>query len=76
MTERENQRAVDLIEDAERSAPFCMCGAHTFAIAEGNEIWLECSTRTAPAKGLRALLSRLTSFGHTRQMILELPSAG
>ena len=70
--ERENQRAVDLIEQAERTAPFCLCGRHMLAIAEGNEIWLECSSRNDEKAGLSAVLSRLTSFGHTRRMIMEL----
>ena len=70
--ERENQRAVDLIEQAERSAPYCLCGRHMLAVAEGDQIWLECSSRTDEKVGLGGLVARLTSFGHTRRMITEL----
>lgn len=70
--ERENQRAVDLIEQAERSAPYCLCGRHMLAVAEGEQIWLECSSRTDEKDGLGGLVARLTAFGHTRRMITEL----
>jgi hypothetical protein len=74
LTERENQRAVDLIERAERAAPFCGCGAHMLAVAHGDTVWLECSQRTEEKSGLAGLLSRVTAFVHTRRMIMELPS--
>ena len=75
LSEIENQRAVDRIESAERSAPYCLCGAHTLAVAEGNHVWLECSSQVAPRQGLGGLVARLTAFGHTRRLIMELPSA-
>lgn len=75
LTERDNQRAVDLIETAERSAPYCLCGAHMLAVAHAEHIWLECSTQSKPRRGLSALAARFTSFTHTRRMIMELPSA-
>jgi len=75
LTDRENQRAVDLIEHAERSAPFCLCGRHMVATAEGQEIWLECSSRLGEKAGLAGFIARITAFGHTRRMIMELPSA-
>jgi hypothetical protein len=66
---------VDLIEAAERSAPFCLCGAHMIAVAEGDAIWLECSERKAPKDGVGAFFARITSLGHDRRMIVKLPSA-
>lgn len=43
---QEHARAVDMIEAAERSAPYCLCGAHMLAVAdETGAIWLECSER-------------------------------
>jgi hypothetical protein len=75
LTEHENMRAVDLIERAERSAPYCLCGRHMLAVADGTEIWLECASRTERRSGLAGLVSRLTVFGHTRQLVMELPSA-
>ena len=73
LTERDNERAVELIENAERSAPYCLCGRHMIAVADGDSIVLECSGRTEEKSGLSALLARVTAFGHTRSMIMELP---
>ncbi len=73
--ERENQRVVDLLERAERLAPYCPCGRHMMAVADGAEVWLECSSRSEKKTGLSGVFSRLTAFGHTRRMITELPSA-
>jgi len=76
LAERENQRAVDLIESAERAAPYCLCGDHMLAVADGNTVWLECSSRTQEKSGLAGVFSRITAFGHTRRMIMELPTTG
>ena len=75
LSERENQRAVDLIESAERSAPYCLCGAHMIAVAHDEQVWLECADQGTEKSGIGAILARLTSLGHTRRMIMELPSA-
>lgn len=74
LSERENQRAVDLIEQAERSAPYCLCGRHMLAIADGDAIWLECASHLDERHGLSALVARLMAFGHTRRKIMEIPS--
>jgi len=71
----ENERAVDLIESAERSAPYCLCGSHMIAVARDGHVWLECTQLSAEKKGISAILARLTSFGHSRRMIMELPSS-
>ena len=73
LNERENARAVDLIESAERSAPYCLCGRHMIAVAVGGQVWLECSGRSEEKSGLAGLFARVTAFGHTRRMIMELP---
>ena len=73
LNERENQRAVDLIERAERAAPYCLCGKHMLAVADGGCIWLECSSRREEKDGFAGFISRLTAYGHTRRMIMELP---
>ena len=70
--ERENQRAVDLIERAERSAPYCSCGKHMIAVAEGDQVWLECASRREEKTGVAGFVSRLTSFAHARRLIMEL----
>jgi hypothetical protein len=73
--ERENQRAVELIESAERSSPYCLCGSHMLAVARGEEVWLECAGQATEKTGLAGLVARLTAFSHTRRMIMELPAA-
>jgi hypothetical protein len=75
LSERENQHAVELIEAAERSAPYCLCGSHMLAVAHGGAVWLECAEQGRQKTGLAGLLSRLTAFSHTRRMIMELPAA-
>jgi hypothetical protein len=73
ISERDNQRAVDLIESAERSAPYCACGRHMIAVANDSQVWLECSSQREEKSGLAGLVARITAFGHTRRMIMELP---
>ncbi len=75
LADRENERAVDLIESAERSAPYCPCGRHMIAVADDDRIWLECSSKSEEKTGPGGLFSRLTAFAHSRSMIMELPSA-
>jgi hypothetical protein len=75
LTQRDNERAVDLIESAERSVPYCACGSHMVAVAHDSHIWLECLNQTQPKNGLSGFYARITSFTHTRRMIMELPSA-
>lgn len=73
LSERENERAVDLIESAERSAPYCLCGRHMMVVADSDSIALECSSRTEERSGLAALFARVTAFSHSRRTIMELP---
>jgi hypothetical protein len=74
---REQARVVDMIEAAERSAPYCSCGAHMLAVAdESGAIWLECSERERDRDGLAAIYARLTSWTHTRRKIMERPDVG
>jgi hypothetical protein len=75
LTERDNQRAVELIESAERSSPTCLCGSHMLAVAHGEQVWLECAALSTEKTGLAGLVARLTSFSHSRRMIMELPAA-
>ena len=74
LPERENERAVELIESAERSAPYCLCGRHMIAAADGGQVWLECSSRMVEKTGVSGFWARITAFGHTRRMIMELPT--
>jgi hypothetical protein len=74
LTERENERAVERIEAAERSSPHCPCGSHMVAVAHGDEVWLECVSHDQPRAGLRGLFARMTAFAHSRRLILQLPA--
>jgi hypothetical protein len=74
LTERENVRAVERIEAAERSSPHCSCGSHMVAAAHGDEIWLECVSHDQQRTGIRGLVARLTAFAHSRRLILQLPA--
>ena len=68
----EQARAVDMIESAERSAPYCPCGAHMLAVAdESGAVWLECSERSRERNALEAVIAKLTGWTHTRRMIME-----
>ena len=74
LSDRENARAVDLIESAERSAPWCVCGRHMIAVAMDGDVWLECSTRQRRANCAIGVLSRFfAGFNHTRNLIMQLP---
>ena len=70
----EHARAVDMIESAERSAPYCACGAHMVATAdESGSVWLECSERNRERNALEAAFAKLTGWAHTRRLIIEEP---
>lgn len=71
---QERARTVEMIEAAERSAPYCPCGAHMLAVAdEIGAIWLECSERSRERSALEAAFAWLTGWTHTRRMIMEQP---
>jgi hypothetical protein len=74
LSERENTRAVERIEEAERSASACPCGSHVLAVAKDDGIWLECAEELREKDGLAGLLARLMAFTHTRRRIMEIPA--
>jgi hypothetical protein len=63
---------IDLIEDAESHTPFCTCGEPMVPAVRDGALWLECSARRGPHRGL---LARLISFdwavGHDRNLLLD-----
>jgi hypothetical protein len=71
LSERENTRAVEQIEEAERSATACACGSHMLAVAHRDGIWLECAEERREKDGVAGLVARLMAFTHTRRKILE-----
>ena len=50
---------IELIEDAESHTPYCTCGQPMTAATRDGALWLECSARPDPRRGL---LSRLVSL--------------
>jgi hypothetical protein len=64
---------VDLVEDAERTNPFCACGAPMIVAEHEGGLWLECSARRRTGEGL---LARVTSFDwlapHRRRLLVDL----
>jgi hypothetical protein len=75
LSERDNERAVELIEAAERADPYCLCGSHMLAIAHEDGVWLECADQARERSGLSALVARVTAFSHARRKIMEMPAA-
>jgi hypothetical protein len=73
MNSTTNTRALDLIESAVRSTPYCACGEPTDAIAREGEIWLECVTLREEKGIVRRLLS-LDFVGHVSRPIVDDPA--
>lgn len=68
----DNWRALELIERAEREAPFCACGQPNVPVGRNGGVWLECaSLQTLPDGRIRRLLSTLDSRAHTRRLIVD-----
>lgn len=76
LSEAENQRAVERIESAERESPHCLCGASMIAAAHDGSVWLECVDQPAKGSGITGFIASIKrSLGHTRRIIMELPTA-
>jgi hypothetical protein len=65
-----NTHALDLIESAIRSTPYCVCGEPTDAIAREGEIWLDCVTLREEKGIVRRLLS-LDFVPHVSRPIVD-----
>jgi hypothetical protein len=63
---------VSVVEDAERSTPFCDCGAGMIAVDRDGDLWLECAEADRPAGGrLARLLTGRWLVTHSRRLLLE-----
>jgi len=72
MNTTENTRIVALIERAERTTPFCDCGAPMAATVRNSQVWLHCTAHRTPSGGLvRRFLTALASAGHTPTLLVE-----
>lgn len=66
----DRQQMLELIEDAMRHEPYCDCGAPMTVDADGDTLWLECPTFTAPNTGRLAWLrGGIRVALHQRQLI-------
>ena len=65
-------RSREQIEQAAIDQPFCeACGAATLPVADGDAIWLVCSTTQEHRTMLRRILSFEALIGHTHQLVIE-----
>ena len=66
----DRQQMLQLIEDAMRSEPHCVCGAPMTIEADDDTLWLACPTFTAASTGrLSWLRSGIRLALHQRQLI-------
>jgi hypothetical protein len=72
MNSTTNSRALDLIESAIRSGPYCTCGEPTDVVARDGEIWLDCVT-LREEKGLVRRLLTLDLVAHVSRPIVDDP---
>ena len=64
--------ARETIEQAVIDHPYCdACGAPTVPVAQGDEIWLGCTSAQAPKPMLRRIFSFDALIGHTHQLVLD-----
>ena len=65
-------RSREQIEQAVSATPFCeACFAPTVPVADGDDIWLACTTVEAHRSLLRRILSLEPLIGHTRLLVLD-----
>jgi hypothetical protein len=70
-------RAVDLIETAVDTRPFCFCGRHTTPVWRDGVVWLECSSLGDPRDGVIArIVAAATTPAHLRTPIVDIPEDG
>ena len=68
----EKAHVLDVIEQAQRKAPFCeACTSPAIPVARDGAIWLECASLQEDRPFLRKLLSLDFGAAHTRRLILE-----
>jgi hypothetical protein len=62
-------RGREIIEQALREKPLCVCGAPTVVAARADGVWLACASLNEPA--LRRLLGLQLAFGHTNNRLVD-----
>ena len=73
----DHARAVDLIEKAIDTRPFCSCGRHTTPVWRDGVVWLECSSLGDPREGVVArFVAAATAPAHVRTPIVDVLEQG
>ena len=68
----DNDKALDLIEQAQSRTLFCACGQPTHAVGRAGGVWLECISIEAPRKSLLRRILAVDIGVHTRELIVDL----
>ncbi|HEX8939266.1 MAG TPA: hypothetical protein VF763_03800 [Candidatus Limnocylindrales bacterium] len=66
----DDERALILIEEAERHTPFCPCGLPTIPVGHAGGVWLECSGLAGGPSRLAWLRPLLEP--HVRRLVVDL----
>ena len=68
----DNDKALDLIEQAERQTPLCSCCTPTVPVGHPGGVWLECSTLQGPRLRGSRWLQPLDLFSpHLRRLVVD-----
>lgn len=62
-------RGREIIEQAVRETPLCVCGAPTVVAARADGVWLACASLNEPT--LRRMLSLQLAFGHVNHRLVD-----
>ena len=68
-----NDQALELIESALRTEPFCPCGEPTTIVTKGDELRLACASLNVAGGSLRRHLRVRFDLGHVSRVILQDP---
>ncbi len=69
----DNDRALELLEQAQQETPFCTCGMPTVPVGRQGGVWLECSAMQGPSRWRDRLVPAATpGHGHVKALIVDL----
>lgn len=68
----DTEKALEVIELAQRDMPFCGCGRPTLVVGESGQLWLDCVAGHTPVRGGAAgrLLRRAGTASHLHKLLL------
>lgn len=68
----DNDRALELIENAARTQPLCPCGSHTVTVARDGVVRISCATLERPTGIVRRILSLDFAYPHVDREVVDL----